>query len=377
MVGHAGPGSSNLDKKDALIQNLARWARADGASGRGAGVVALMDASEDPAVPYGWMGQISALAVAVDPAIVDVYDNVETRTATGVQIVMWNGLQLGYTNMASGAIVPTGGTVDATGGRSTAAVLVTAAGDAGPGGALATVTTDRQDYAPGETVTVTGTGWEPGETVSMMLHEEPLVHGDRTISAVADADGKIFNNSFHPEEHDLGVRFVLTATGQISGRTAQTTFTDNRTINSVTLDGGASVTVAPGATITVSMVVATTTGAGGGENWFSTQYQIGAAPAVCIDVPNPDIAAVGTFTRTFVIAAPAVAGNYNVAFEAYRTAACGNNASPTFTLTNGIHVVANQPPVANNDSYGVNEDNTLTVATPGALGNDTDTSPTR
>ena len=56
-------GSSNLDKKDALIQNLARWARADGASGRGAGVVALMDASEDPAVPYGWMGQISALAV--------------------------------------------------------------------------------------------------------------------------------------------------------------------------------------------------------------------------------------------------------------------------------------------------------------------------
>ena len=29
--------------------------------------------------------------------------------------------------------------------------------------------------------------------------------------------------------------------------------------------------------------------------------------------------------------------------------------------------------MANNDSYGVNEDNTLTVATPGVLGNDTDT----
>jgi len=201
-------GSSNLDKKDALIQNLARWARADGASGRGAGVVALVDASEEPAVPYSWMGQISALAVSADATILDVYDNVETRTATGVQIVMWNGLQLGYTNMASGALTAAGGSVDATGGRSTAAVLVTAAGESGPADGLASITTDKQDYSPGETVTVTGSGWLPGETVSMLLHEEPLVHGDRTLSAVADGDGKIFNNSFHPEDHDFGIRFV-------------------------------------------------------------------------------------------------------------------------------------------------------------------------
>ena len=45
------------------------------------------------------------------------------------------------------------------------------------------------------------------------------------------------------------------------------------------------------------------------------------------------------------------------------------NSSPaTVTIT----VTTNYPPVANNDSYNVGENRTLTVSAPGVLGNDTD-----
>lgn len=93
---------------------------------------------------------------------------------------------------------------------------------------FATVKTDKDDYPPGETVTITGGGWQPGETVTLLLHEavDPPFHEDRILSAVADANGNIVNAEFQPEEHDIGVRFYLTATGGTSRREAQTTFTD-------------------------------------------------------------------------------------------------------------------------------------------------------
>ena len=91
----------------------------------------------------------------------------------------------------------------------------------------ATIQTDRQDYFPGETVVITGSGWQPGETVSMLLEESPDYCPDRTLSAVADASGNIYNNSFYPEEHDIGVTFYLTATGLSSGLQAQTVFSDS------------------------------------------------------------------------------------------------------------------------------------------------------
>jgi hypothetical protein len=102
---------------------------------------------------------------------------------------------------------------------------------------FATVKTDKDDYAPGELVTITGSGWQPGETVSLLLHEinNPDPHDDLTLTAVADASGGILNNQFAPDEHDLNVRFFLTAQGASSQ--AQMTFTDSRTITSVTLNG--------------------------------------------------------------------------------------------------------------------------------------------
>jgi len=112
-------------------------------------------------------------------------------------------------------------------------VLLVAGGENGNGyqaGAevygFATVNTDKDDYAPSETVTITGSGWQPGETVTMLLHEasHPLAHEDLTLTAVANEAGSIVNTEFAPEEHDIGVRFYLTASG--AGSEAQTTFTD-------------------------------------------------------------------------------------------------------------------------------------------------------
>jgi hypothetical protein len=91
----------------------------------------------------------------------------------------------------------------------------------------ATISTDKADYAPGDPVTITGTGFQPLEPVTLLLHEdEPSMCPDRTYTSYANGDGNFTNAEFAPEEHDVGVHFTLTATGQWSGLTATTTFTD-------------------------------------------------------------------------------------------------------------------------------------------------------
>src|SRR5262245_26195270 len=90
----------------------------------------------------------------------------------------------------------------------------------------ATVTTDALDYAPGETVIITGSGWQPGEAVLIELHEEPFTHPDRVWSLYADDNGDFTDTTFVVEEHDIGVTFILRATGLTSGLIAETVFTD-------------------------------------------------------------------------------------------------------------------------------------------------------
>ncbi len=90
----------------------------------------------------------------------------------------------------------------------------------------ATVTTDKSDYSPGQTVVITGTGWLPGETVTLNIHRDTNDPPDTVLTAVADANGNISNSEYVVQEYDLGLTFLLTATGQTSGYTAQTTFTD-------------------------------------------------------------------------------------------------------------------------------------------------------
>ena len=112
------------------------------------------------------------------------------------------------------------------GGKDAAGALL----DSGEVYGFATVKTDKADYVPGDTVTITGGGWEAGDSVQFTLHEtnNPDPHPDRVWFVTADASGNLFDNSFYPEAHDLGVRFYLTASGARSQ--AQATFTDAKAL---------------------------------------------------------------------------------------------------------------------------------------------------
>lgn len=92
--------------------------------------------------------------------------------------------------------------------------------------AAPSIATDRDDYAPGEMVTLTGTRWVPGEIVTIVLREDPALHDELTLYAVADENGNFTNTNFAPDEHDIGVAFQVTATGATSNLTARTSFTD-------------------------------------------------------------------------------------------------------------------------------------------------------
>jgi hypothetical protein len=98
--------------------------------------------------------------------------------------------------------------------------------------------------------------------------------------------------------------------------------------------------------------------AGGGNTGGITLTNSGGAFDTCsfsVDVtPTTTGSKVNTITTSFGGAYPLVSND-------------GNNGSATLNVT-----AANTPPVANPDTYSVNQDTTLTVAAPGLLGNDTD-----
>src|SRR5437867_2489756 len=94
----------------------------------------------------------------------------------------------------------------------------------------ATVRTGQTDYAAGDIAFITGSGWEPGEIVALEFTEAPLLHPADTLytvaEVIADGAGNIYSGYVVPG-HDVGQTFTLTATGQTSGLTVQTTFTNN------------------------------------------------------------------------------------------------------------------------------------------------------
>jgi len=92
---------------------------------------------------------------------------------------------------------------------------------------VATVTTDKSDYAPGDYVTISGTGWQAGETVRCVIkHMVFTTHLTQVVDITANASGNILDATYQIAWTDLGETFLLTATGQTSGRTASTEFTD-------------------------------------------------------------------------------------------------------------------------------------------------------
>src|SRR5437867_3842160 len=89
-----------------------------------------------------------------------------------------------------------------------------------------TLRTDKPDYSPGEIVTLMGEGWRPNESISIDIHESSG-DPDTNLTAIADTNGSFTNQQFVIQPSDQGVTFLATATGQTSGWTAQTTFTDH------------------------------------------------------------------------------------------------------------------------------------------------------
>lgn len=112
----------------------------------------------------------------------------------------------------------------------------------------------------------------------------------------------------------------------------------NRVINSVTLDGGATVSVAPAASISATVTV-TTSGSGSQDNWFSTAWRIGTTGTMtCVN--HNDYNGDGTYSETFNITAPAATGTYNVYFVAYHNNGCSQGASSTYTMNNAVVVTS-------------------------------------
>ncbi|MGN6734571.1 MAG: Kelch repeat-containing protein, partial [Candidatus Binatia bacterium] len=99
----------------------------------------------------------------------------------------------------------------------------------------ASVTTDKTDYAPGTVVTITGKGFQPNEDVAMALHERPDAYPDFAFTTPADNQGHFIFMQFAPQSIDIGRTFTLTAIGQISGFSAQTSFSDAPRIGAVTV----------------------------------------------------------------------------------------------------------------------------------------------
>lgn len=103
------------------------------------------------------------------------------------------------------------------------------------------------------------------------------------------------------------------------------------TFDSVTVNGGANTSVAPGANVTVVVNLTTS----GGTRWRSTSWRIGSGATTCVDHANHD--SNGSFSETITIAAPAAAGAYNLTVVAGSDNVCGSTTA-SYTLSNAIIV---------------------------------------
>ncbi len=136
----------------------------------------------------------------------------------------------------------------------------------------------------------------------------------------------------------------------------------NRTITSVTLNGGQSVTVEPPAVITANIAV-TTDVLGDGYLWRTTGYRINGYHEACVNTSNYNTG-VGNYIDSFVIAVPETFGTYSIEFTAYSDNHCSTGGSPLYTMTDGL-TVAGSPIAGELSSYFFNE--TSWNGTPGEV----------
>jgi hypothetical protein len=148
------------------------------------------------------------------------------------------------TGPADGLLLIAGGSVDSTAASPTKSAELYG---------FATVTTEKEDYAPGTTVTIRGSGWQPGEWVALLLKEYPAYDEHQLVDVQADENGNIVSTEFVPDQHDVGIRFYLTAFGQQSQ--AQTTFRDNENLTGVSVGAQSPSTITPGSSTTYVVTV--------------------------------------------------------------------------------------------------------------------------
>ena len=351
-------GSANTELKEALLRNLAAWASGAGAGPRSLGLVALQDFSDDEAQRYGWIAALTGHSISAD-TLLQSESSVQTLTSIGTTVLDNNGSALTYGNLASFGFTGTSGwSLDAKGADGGNTVLVTAdaigAGAAAAVSTTASVTTDKPDYPPFDTVTVSGAGWQAGETVSLMFHETPQNHPDRTLSATADGSGNIRNREYSTDDMSLNVSIQLTATGQTSGRTATVTFTDGPCVGTVAVGPqnptpiAASGSGAGAASVTFPVVVSRKNGCGTGSGatpFTVTLTSSGAPAGATFGVGTLSFSATDpskSTTLTLTVPAAVAPKAYNISVTATNTTASNDNTIGTDSLrvTGGVGSVA-------------------------------------
>lgn len=113
-----------------------------------------------------------------------------------------------------------------------------------------------------------------------------------------------------------------------------------RTIDAVTLNNAASVSVAPGDFVTL-VVDVTTTGSGSANDWRSTGWLISATPPGSLTCWNHgNFTSAGSYSANTTIQVPMTPGTYNAYFVAYDDDGCSSGASSTAVLASGVIVVS-------------------------------------
>ena len=110
-------------------------------------------------------------------------------------------------------------------------------------------------------------------------------------------------------------------------------------ITNATVDGNASTTVLPNASVSLKTYVTTWAPSGGENNdWESTAYKIGDGSWQCNNhEPDPDTN--GNYNKTWNITAPNTDGVYNLQVRAYNNDTCNSTIkSDIYTLSNAITV---------------------------------------
>jgi hypothetical protein len=197
--------------------------------------------------------------------------------------------------------------------------------------------TDKSDYSPEETVLISGSGFNPFSTVNIQVTRPDGVDvcpsewrcGELPIT---DENGSFFNYQYILD----GIEGTYIVDANDGNNSAQTSFTDTRTTVSATLNGGSSVTVLPGASITAAVTGTLTSG----DDWHSTGWRISTTTGSYYNCADTTDYSSGTHTVTFTITAPTNPGVYNVYFRiSGSNSNCNNEPGSVLTMTGAVTVV--------------------------------------